>query len=436
MAMGILRLEMGRELKLVDEKAFRFLWVTDFPLFEWDEGGERLVEPAPPVHGAARRGPARCSTSDPAKVRAKAYDLVLNGIEVGGGSIRIHDSALQAKVFQLLSLSRRGGAGALRLLPRRARATARRPTAASRSAWTAWSMILAGESSLRDVIAFPKTASATDLMSGSPSPCATTSSGSWASCWRYGKLARPPGLRSCLQASLPLARAMNARRRPRAGRRRALFGNHDENLRFLEEHAQGADQGTTAASCWWRATRRGEAIAGQVFEQLGALMKDGYSVAAGDVRLAAQLLAQDGGTRAARLPDEVRRARRQEGGGAAQPEPARVPRADREARHGVRDRARRAPARPTWRWRRPCRACSTRRWPASCSRGPAVEAGEKLGFLPGDLQEKVDPYLRPLYDALYDLLDYEKVAKLLRAQRRSRWRRSPSCAAARSTTRS
>ena len=62
---------------------------------------------------------------------------------------------------------------------------------------------------------------------------------------------------------------------------------------------------------------------------------------------------------------------------------------------------------------------------------PAVEAGEKLGFLPGDLQEKVDPYLRPLYDALYDMIDVEKARAAARARRRSRWRRSPSCAAAR-----
>ena len=118
MAMGILRLEMGRELKLVDEKAFRFLWVTDFPLFEYDAGGAALRR------ACTTRSPRRCDEdlalldSDPGKVRAKAYDIVLNGTEVGGGSIRIHDSALQAKIFQLLSHHRRGGAGALRLLPR------------------------------------------------------------------------------------------------------------------------------------------------------------------------------------------------------------------------------------------------------------------------------------------------------------------------------
>ena len=67
---------------------------------------------------------------------------------------------------------------------------------------------------------------------------------------------------------------------------------------------------------------------------------------------------------------------------------------------------------------------------------PAVEAGEKLGFLPGDLQEKVNPYLRPLYDALYDMLDVERVGALHRARARSRSRRSRSCAAGRSTTRS
>ena len=105
MAMGILRLEMGKELKLVDEKAYRFLWVTDFPLFEWDREVEAAASACTTRSRRRRTRTWRCSTPIPGKVRAKAYDVVLNGYEVGGGSIRIHDSALQAKVFELLSLS-------------------------------------------------------------------------------------------------------------------------------------------------------------------------------------------------------------------------------------------------------------------------------------------------------------------------------------------
>ncbi|PYQ02610.1 MAG: aspartate--tRNA ligase, partial [Acidobacteria bacterium] len=104
MSLGILRLEMGRELKLVDEKAYRFLWVTDFPLFEREGAGGRLQSVNHPFTAPLDEDLPLLET-DPARARAKAYDIVLNGTEVGGGSIRIHDSALQAKVFKLLSLT-------------------------------------------------------------------------------------------------------------------------------------------------------------------------------------------------------------------------------------------------------------------------------------------------------------------------------------------
>ena len=139
-----------------------------------------------------------------------------------------------------------------------------------------------------------------------------------------------------------------------------LFGTHDENLRFLEDtfKVRIKNQGSDLLI---EGDERGAALAGQVFEQLAALMKDGYAVASADVRLAAQLLARDGETR---LRDYLLKAAvrgRQEGGRAAQPQPARLPRADREERHGLRDRPRRAPARPTSRWPRPSPTCSTSR---------------------------------------------------------------------------
>jgi aspartyl-tRNA synthetase len=170
MAMGILRLEMGRELKLVDEKAWRFLWVTDFPLFERDAPAGRLVSVNHPFT-APRDADVALLDSDPAMVRAKAYDVVLNGLEVGGGSLRIHDSALQAKVFKLLSLSDEETRERFGFFIE-ALQFGTPPHGGIALGLDRLVMLMAGEPSLRDVIAFPKTASATDLMSGSPSPVA------------------------------------------------------------------------------------------------------------------------------------------------------------------------------------------------------------------------------------------------------------------------
>jgi aspartyl-tRNA synthetase len=167
MAMGILRLEMGRELKLIDTDAYRFVWITDFPLFQKDAGAGRYVSVNHPFT-APRDEDIPLLDTEPGEVRAKAYDIVLNGTEVGGGSLRIHDSALQAKIFKLLSLSdeetrERFGffIDALQF--------GTPPHGGIALGLDRLAMILAGESSLRDVIAFPKTASATDLMAGSPS---------------------------------------------------------------------------------------------------------------------------------------------------------------------------------------------------------------------------------------------------------------------------
>jgi aspartyl-tRNA synthetase len=167
MAMGILRLEMGKELKLVDEGAYRFLWVTDFPLFEYDAGLGRFVSVNHPFT-APQDEDIQLLDTDPGKVRAKAYDVVLNGTEVGGGSLRIHDSALQAKIFKLLSLSDEQTRERFGFFIE-ALQYGTPPHGGIALGLDRIAMLLAGESSLRDVIAFPKTASAADLMSGSPS---------------------------------------------------------------------------------------------------------------------------------------------------------------------------------------------------------------------------------------------------------------------------
>ncbi len=167
MAMGILRLEMGRELKLVDETAYRFVWVMGFPLFEWDREADRYASLHHPFTAPVDED-LPLLDSDPGRVRAKAYDIVLNGCEVGGGSIRIHDSALQAKVFKLLKLSDEEARERFGFFLE-ALQYGTPPHGGIALGLDRIVMILAGETSLRQVIAFPKTASGTDLLTGSPS---------------------------------------------------------------------------------------------------------------------------------------------------------------------------------------------------------------------------------------------------------------------------
>jgi aspartyl-tRNA synthetase len=102
--LGALRLRLGRELELIDENAWRFLWVTDFPLLEWDEEQDRWTA----VHHPFTRPTGETASlldDDPAAVRAEAYDIVGNGIELAGGSVRIHEPDLQSRIFDLLMIS-------------------------------------------------------------------------------------------------------------------------------------------------------------------------------------------------------------------------------------------------------------------------------------------------------------------------------------------
>jgi aspartyl-tRNA synthetase len=168
MAMGILRLEMGRELKQIDEKALRFLWVTDFPLFGYDAKEKRYASLHHPFTAPLDEDRHLLDT-DPGKVRAKAYDVVLNGYEVGGGSLRIHESDLQAKIFRILSMTDEEARDRFGFFLE-ALQYGTPPHGGIALGVDRIVMILAREGSIRDVIAFPKTASFSDLMTGSPSP--------------------------------------------------------------------------------------------------------------------------------------------------------------------------------------------------------------------------------------------------------------------------
>jgi len=165
--MGILRLEMGKELKLIDEKAYKFLWIVDFPLFQWDAGDKRFYSVNHPFT-APLPADAHMLESEPGKVRAKAYDIVLNGMEVGGGSYRIHDSATQAKAFKILGLTEEETRHRFGFFID-ALSFGTPPHGGIALGLDRLAMILSGAPSLRDVIAFPKTASATDLMCNAPS---------------------------------------------------------------------------------------------------------------------------------------------------------------------------------------------------------------------------------------------------------------------------
>ena len=165
-AMGALRVKLGRDLNLIDESKFNFLWVTNFPMFEYSEEEDRYVAAHHPFTSPNLEDVDKLM-SDPANCYSRAYDLVLNGYELLSGSIRIHDQKLQAKVFEAIGMSMEEahekfgffleafkygtpphggvGIGLERLI-----------------------MILSGTDNIRDVVAFPKTASASDLMSEAP----------------------------------------------------------------------------------------------------------------------------------------------------------------------------------------------------------------------------------------------------------------------------
>jgi aspartyl-tRNA synthetase len=167
MALGILRLELGRELGLVDRSAYRLLWVTRFPLMEHDPGLGRYVSLHHPFTAPVDEDRHLLETA-PGEIRAQAYDLVMNGSEVGGGSIRIHDAKLQAQVFKTLSLSDEEARDRFGFFLE-ALQYGTPPHGGIAFGLDRIVMGLAGDASIRDVIAFPKTASGSDLMSGSPS---------------------------------------------------------------------------------------------------------------------------------------------------------------------------------------------------------------------------------------------------------------------------
>jgi aspartyl-tRNA synthetase len=165
--LGQLRLQAARREDLVPPDKFAFAWVVDFPLFEWDPDEARYVSMHHPFTAPVDDDVEHLE-SNPASVRAKAYDLVLNGSEIAGGSIRIHDPALQSRVFRLLTIQDEEAQARFGFFLE-ALQYGTPPHGGIAFGLDRLVAILAGESSIRDVIAFPKTSAAVDLMAGAPS---------------------------------------------------------------------------------------------------------------------------------------------------------------------------------------------------------------------------------------------------------------------------
>ena len=168
--LGALRLQLGRELALIDRDAWRFLWVTDFPLLEWDEEERRWTAVHHPFTRPTDEGVALLG-DDPGAARAVAYDLVVNGIEIAGGSFRIHEPELQKRIFDLLEISAEEQQAKFGFLLD-ALSMGAPPHGGIASGIDRLAMALLDEPFIRDTVAFPKNQAGIDPMTGAPTPVA------------------------------------------------------------------------------------------------------------------------------------------------------------------------------------------------------------------------------------------------------------------------
>jgi len=168
--LSAVRNHLGHELGLIDTSRDEFLWVTDFPLFEWDEDGKRWTFSHHPFTGV-RPGDEDLIESAPGRALSQAYDLVWNGWELGSGSIRIHDPVLQQRVFAAMGISKEEAEERFGFLLEVLRMGAP-PHGGFAMGLERFVALLAGEQNIREVVAFPKTASGSEPLSGAPTPIA------------------------------------------------------------------------------------------------------------------------------------------------------------------------------------------------------------------------------------------------------------------------
>ncbi len=167
-ALGALRSEVARREGLANSGQVKPLWVTDFPLLQWDADTGRYQAVHHPFT-APHPDDVSGMEDDPGKVRSRGYDLVIDGVEIAGGSIRNHDTALQTRIFKLLGIDEQEADDRFGFLLKALRYGAP-PHGGIAYGFDRLVMLLVGTSQIRDVIAFPKTTSATSLMDGAPAP--------------------------------------------------------------------------------------------------------------------------------------------------------------------------------------------------------------------------------------------------------------------------
>ncbi|ERK53484.1 aspartate--tRNA ligase [Leptotrichia wadei] len=165
--LGALRLKLGEELELIDKNAFKFLWVVDFPMFEWSEEENRYKAQHHPFTSIKEEDRKYLDTNELAKIKTDSYDIVLNGYEIGGGSIRIHDEDLQAKVFEKLGFSQEELEDKFGFFLEILKYGVP-PHGGLAYGIDRWLMAMLKEDSIKEVIPFPKTNKGQDLMTGAP----------------------------------------------------------------------------------------------------------------------------------------------------------------------------------------------------------------------------------------------------------------------------